>query len=761
MPPATHPPAHDLSAFALGRLDEAASAAVAEHLIECADCQYRVAVTPGDSLTALLRSAEAGAGDDTPPTFAATHPWGEAAPAPPAPPADLLTHPRYRLLRLLGAGGMGAVWLAEHTVMGRPVAVKVIRPELLARPGAADRFRREVRAAAILNHPNIVAAFDAEQVGGTHFLVMEHVPGRTLAEVLWAGPVPDAEACRFARDAARGLAHAHARGLVHRDVKPQNLILAADGTVKVLDFGLAAVADADAGTGLTGANVVAGTPDYIAPEQAEDARSADARSDVYALGCTLYHLLAGRVPFPADGVLRKLDAHRAREPEPPPGVSPALAAVVAKMMAKRPADRYQSAAGVAAALEPFCEPGRAGGVSPILLDTPAAAGGNGGLSPPAPRKRFVALGLLAATAVLAAGVVVIRDKDGKEIGRFTHPNVASVEVIPDPAASAPAGPGTGTVTTVKPSHSIRWSGGDGFTGVDVTADGRYALATKKHLNEVRVWDARTGQLLHEFPEPYVAQFTPDGRQVVAVSWRGDSPFRVYDIESGKLVRTIDRDGWPGLIQLARSGTRLVEWWCRHDAAATAVRVWDWATGTKLCELACNPGLDLVTFTPDLRFALRQLRGHGVTSGTRPVEVFDAGTGEPVEAFASARNLPPVMAVTGDGTGIICRTGMSLSVVDAASGKERWKAEPCYGGYFWNTSNLLRGPLLLGHVVERNVVVAWGSANGQRVVEFHCPGSIDGRNDAGISTDGRVAAVGYGDTLHIFRLSGPPPAAPDR
>src|SRR5205814_4997818 len=172
--------------------------------------------------------------------------------------------------------GMGSVWPAEHAVMRRPVALKVIRPEFLSRPGAAERFTREVRAAAKLHHPHIVTAFDAEEVGGMHFLVMEYVEGQTLADRLAAGPLPAAEACRAVRDAARGLAHAHAHGLTHRDVKPSNLIRTPAGLTKVLDFGLA-TAEAGCGEGLTGQNMVVGTPDYIAPEQAVEAHAADAR----------------------------------------------------------------------------------------------------------------------------------------------------------------------------------------------------------------------------------------------------------------------------------------------------------------------------------------------------------------------------------------------------------------------------------------------------------------------------------------------------
>ena len=212
---------------------------------------------------------------------------------------------------------MGAVYLAEHGVMNRRVALKVIKPEYTSNPAAVERFRREIRAAARLHHPNIVAAYDAEQAGETHFLVMEYVDGVSLDRlVAERGPLPVAEACEYVRQAALGLQHAHEHGLVHRDVKPHNLIRGADGVVKVLDFGLAS-ARGSGECSLTGATVVMGTPDYIAPEQAEESRAADARSDVYALGCTLYFLLTGRPPFARRSPLRTLLAHREEAPAVP------------------------------------------------------------------------------------------------------------------------------------------------------------------------------------------------------------------------------------------------------------------------------------------------------------------------------------------------------------------------------------------------------------------------------------------------------------
>jgi serine/threonine-protein kinase len=237
-------------------------------------------------------------------------------------------------VKRLGSGGMGSVYLAEHRLMDRPVALKVIRRDLLGDEAAVERFRREVRAAARLAwHPNIVAAYDAEQAGDAHFLVMEFIDGVTLARLVQSrGPLSCGLACAAVKQAAEGLEYAHRRGMVHRDIKPQNLMRAPDGQVKILDFGLARFASeslpdvgpaTERGTGsgaeatardrvapLTATDMLLGTADYIAPEQASDPRSADIRADIYSLGCTLYYLLAGHPPFPGGNLFEKLKAHR-------------------------------------------------------------------------------------------------------------------------------------------------------------------------------------------------------------------------------------------------------------------------------------------------------------------------------------------------------------------------------------------------------------------------------------------------------------------
>jgi serine/threonine protein kinase len=285
---------------------------------------------------------------------------------------DLIVGP-YVLLDKLGEGGMGQVYRARHRHMGRVVALKVIRKEKLARPEAVRRFYREAQAAAQVSHPNIVLAFDAGPAGPTHYLATEYVEGTDLARLVKErGSLPVAVACDYVRQAALGLQHAHERGMVHRDVKPHNLMVTTQGgqaMVKLLDLGLARLEQpAGKEVGLTQIGVVLGTPDYLAPEQALDARSADIRADLYGLGCTLYYLLAGRPPFRAASVTDLLLKHQTEEPTPleslRPEVPPGVGAVVRRLMAKRPEDRYQTPAEVAEALEPFAAIGDAPGTRP-------------------------------------------------------------------------------------------------------------------------------------------------------------------------------------------------------------------------------------------------------------------------------------------------------------------------------------------------------------------------------------------------------------
>jgi serine/threonine protein kinase len=257
----------------------------------------------------------------------------------------------YVLLERIGEGGMGAVFKARNWKLGQVVALKLMREQRVNSTDAVKRFQREVRAAAQLDHPNIVRAWDADEVNGSHLLVMEFVAGIDLAKMVRThGPLPVAQACEYIRQAALGLQHAFERGLVHRDIKPSNLFVTQDGAcVKILDFGLARLGETEgeaSSTTLTREGAVMGTLDYIAPEQAIDSHQVDIRADLYSLGCTFYHLLTGKVPFPGGEALAKLLKHRIDEPTPlrqlRPEVPEAVSGVVRKLMAKLPTKRYQS-----------------------------------------------------------------------------------------------------------------------------------------------------------------------------------------------------------------------------------------------------------------------------------------------------------------------------------------------------------------------------------------------------------------------------------
>lgn len=265
------------------------------------------------------------------------------------------------LIERLGAGGMGTVYKARQKRLDRVAVIKTIRKEHLANANAVQRFEQEARAAARLSHPNIVSVYDAGEANGTHFLAMEFIEGTDLAKLVKErGPLPIASACECIRQAALGLQHAHEQGLVHRDIKPHNLLLnPAKGQVKILDMGLARLnSDPDAtAAGLTASGTIVGTVDYMTPEQAEDSRHADVRADIYSLGCTLYFLLSGKVPFPGGEPLGKLLRHRTEEPTPVeklrPEVPVEVVAVVRKMMAKDVTQRYQTPVEVVKVLAPL------------------------------------------------------------------------------------------------------------------------------------------------------------------------------------------------------------------------------------------------------------------------------------------------------------------------------------------------------------------------------------------------------------------------
>ena len=309
---------------------------------------------------------------------------------------------------------MGLVYKARQLDPERLVAIKLIRPEQAEQVIALRRFEREVRAAVRLDHPHIVRFFEASQFNGQHFFVMEYVNGIDMQQLVdQAGVLPAHRACEFLRQMALGLQHAHDRGLVHRDVKPANVMVTTltasslgepekpdlrravltdrfitnpDATVKILDMGLARVISGgeehESLSTLTVAGTFMGTPDYMAPEQWENPHASDVRADIYSLGCLLYFLLVGHPPFPGGSLIQKLDKHRSKAPVPVeqlrPGLPARLGPVLRKMLSKRPVERYQTPAEVAAALSDSVQPETAlGHGSKVTITEGTYAGMNG------------------------------------------------------------------------------------------------------------------------------------------------------------------------------------------------------------------------------------------------------------------------------------------------------------------------------------------------------------------------------------------------
>ncbi len=294
-----HPPANVLLAFAQGRLDDPDFAAIESHLEHCETCCTWIAKQDDHTLLNLAREVA---------TLGILHTGSFASDNTIALPEVLADHPRYRVIEQIGSGGMGAIYKAEHRLMHRTVALKVVHPRWLSAQSAIERFEREVRMAGKLSHPHIVASYDADQAGGMHFLVMEFVDGVSLDQHVKAtGPVSVPTACEWIRQALLGLQHSYECGMTHRDIKPANLMLTKEGQIKILDFGLSrwsvdslptSAPEFKASAGETRADVVLGTPDYVAPEQIASARDATIQADIYSLGCTLYFLLAGKPRLP-------------------------------------------------------------------------------------------------------------------------------------------------------------------------------------------------------------------------------------------------------------------------------------------------------------------------------------------------------------------------------------------------------------------------------------------------------------------------------
>jgi WD40 repeat protein/tRNA A-37 threonylcarbamoyl transferase component Bud32 len=641
----------------------------------------------------------------------------------------------YVLLDRLGEGGMGTVFKARHRRLGRVVALKLIRKERVSDEAAVRRFRREIEATAQLEHPNVVRAFDADEASGAHFFTMELVEGADLGAVVKRrGPLPVAEAVDCARQAALGLQHAFEKGLVHRDVKPSNILVTSGGTVKLLDLGLArlaAPADGHTTSMLTEDGAVMGTPDFIAPEQALSSHKVDIRADLYSLGCALYYLLTGQPPFPGGTLAEKLVKHQLARPRPVrelrPDVPPALAAVLDRLMAKRPEDRYATPAEAARALtEALADkaPAPPDEVAPTAVWdglTPTATAGPTEVVRPRRRSRRWPW-LLAGAALLAAAPLLIlfllRDRQA--------PPPSAPEPKPAEDLWAPGPPNQGLPGLVPRPASLpgvrRWqvetvSPRGGVYALALSANGKQ-LAVAGHDRCVRIYESASGKLLRLLPGhpdvPRLLAWHPQGDWLLSV---GETQARHWSPASGRLRRVRRSLSHPG--DLSPDGRRLaaftneqvalldldtekrvvvpakqagaVAWSPDGTKLATAgdgePAVWSTADGKQLRALGPPPAIvGALAWSPD---------GKRLALGGRDskVRIYDAATGEP----------GPVLGVTG-----------TLSWVSALAWSPDGKR--LAGGYtqghleIWEVGGT--GKVRLRGHFEDITALRWGPGNGQ-------------------------------------------------
>jgi serine/threonine-protein kinase len=349
---AHHPSAIELAEFALGSLDVERAAVIEGHVYGCDRCAKILAHAPGDDFLKQLQEAHQVANNDGDPgrltSLQSTVGFALDNAALAELPAGIHDNPRFAIKGLIAEGAMGRVYLATAKNSGEYVAIKVIRPDFANEPRRVERFLQESRIAEKLHHPNIARMIGCESLGSSAMIAMEFVCGRSLAQIVrQRGPLPVGEACEYVRQATDGLAYAATRGVVHRDIKPHNLMFDSQAKlIKIVDFGLGRMVEEQrSGSRLTREDEILGTLDYISPEQSANSRTADARSDIYSLGCTFYFLLAGAPPFSGKNAVQLLRKHELEQPTPirslRPDVLPDMATLIDRMMKKDPKLRPQ------------------------------------------------------------------------------------------------------------------------------------------------------------------------------------------------------------------------------------------------------------------------------------------------------------------------------------------------------------------------------------------------------------------------------------
>ncbi len=624
----------------------------------------------------------------------------------------------YEITDIIGLGGMGIVLQGRDTRLERVVAVKVLAPQLAASPSARQRFLREARAAAAVRDEHVVTIYAVEEAAGLPYLVMELISGMSLQERIdERGPLGVKEILLIGMQTAQGLAAAHAQGLIHRDVKPANILLE-NGVerVKLTDFGLARVVD-DAS--ITQRGVVAGTPQYMAPEQARG-EAVDHRADLFSLGSVLYAMCTGQSPFRATGSMAVLKRVCEDTPRPIAEINPEipgwLCEIIAKLHAKNPAQRFQTAAEVAELLSQHLAHLQQPSVTPLPPRVEKAAAGVVATWPRGRRwlaaASIAALLLVGAVLAIPQIIIRIRGKDGEvtEIkvpagSRIEIEQGGKVEAVAPRDANPPGEIGrfeghTHSVYSVAfhPSgrralsgscdHTVRlWdleTGKEirqfkGHTGavwsVAISPGGHRALTGANDLT-MRLWDVETGEELRRFEghtiNVWKVAFLPDGRR--ALSSSSDKTIRLWDLETGKEVRRFEgHTGHVTALAVSPDGRRVLSggggWDANGKPLDVGMRLWDVETGQELRRFEGHThSVWSVALSPDGRHAVS-----GSLDGT--IRLWDVEGGKELRRFSEGGHVSSV-AFSPDGHRFLSANGTEFCLWDVAT----WKPLQRFGGH---------------------------------------------------------------------------------
>lgn len=621
----------------------------------------------------------------------------------------------YVLVEKLGEGGMGTVFAARNWKLGHRVAIKLIRQERLNSPDAVRRFYREIRAAAQLDHPNVVRAYDADEIRGSHFFVMEFVDGVDLAQLIRErGPLAPVMACDYIRQAALGLQHAHERGMVHRDIKPDNLLLANDNSplsrhsgtggrgegegppriIKVADLGLARqderFANDNSGT-LTQVGMLMGTPDFMAPEQSVSSHTVDIRADLYSLGCTLYFLLTGSVPFPGGSLTEKLMQHQVDQPKPiemlRPQVPTAVTNVVYKLMSKNPAERFQSPGELAAMLQSMLQ-------DPSVWQMPSAHQSNelwaeivAQKSKPKIAFRTTLGQLITAAVGLAAAITFValwwqpwryndkpnshanstQDKrtklafkriaeTGVLVKRFAVIKMDDLEAVASLRmdlrdlmarhyGTQSAGQAWDLLSKL-PSPLDQLNAAN-IPAYEAAAASRAASGSLPKRLVAILGDSR----LRHWDIVRKVAFSPDGKRLASCSIDGTAV--LWDPRAGQQLLTLNGNAGPvGSVAFSQDGKRLAtgHW--------DTLKIWDANTGAELFNLKGYAAAG-VAFGPDGKSL--------VSAGEREMKLWDAATGQEQRSWTSQQAAITFMTLSPDGKTIASASGSIVQLRDIATG----------------------------------------------------------------------------------------------